>query len=70
MNFQLEHSELKECYFQVVDTTQDEELPSVHDRVQNCRPAMSPLLLRQNDELNHLSVNGSALHTSEIASSF
>lgn len=70
MNFQLVHSELKGCYFQVCES-QSERLPSVYDRVQNCRAAMSPPpLLRQNDELNHPSVDGSPSHTSEIATSF
>ncbi|CAD7680850.1 unnamed protein product [Nyctereutes procyonoides] len=64
------HSELKGCYFQVCES-QSEGLPSIYDRVQNCRPAMSPPpILRQNDELNHPSVDGSPSHTSEIATSF
>lgn len=70
MNFRREHSEVKGCYFQVC-ASQNEGLPSVYDRVQNLRPAMPPLLLLgQNDELNHSSVNGSASCTSEIAPSF
>lgn len=71
MNFQPVDSELKGCYFQVCES-QSEGLPSVYDRVQNCRPAMSPPPppLRQNDELNHPSVDGSPSHTSERATSF
>lgn len=70
MNFQPEQSEVKGCYFQVC-ASQNEGLPSVYDRVQNLRPAMPPLLLlRQNDELNHSSVNGSASCTSETVPSF
>lgn len=70
INFQPEHSELKGWYFQVRES-QSERLPTLCDRVQNCRPArFLPPILRQDDELNHPSVDGSPSHTSETATSF